>query len=209
MPRLLALIGALAIAGAVVVAGFFFGGFFNIAASESDPPFVAQQIVRVRVASIARHATDRPPADFGDAARVQAGAKLFSASGCVQCHGGPGVKWAKFSEGLNPDPPDLKKEAGGLEPQEVFWIVKHGIRMTGMPSFAGAGLSDDEIWSISAFVKKIGGVSDADYAAWTAPAVPAPVAPAVPAPAPAPPSATPPSTTPAPAAPAPAEQPKQ
>ncbi|MFO1116447.1 MAG: cytochrome c [Beijerinckiaceae bacterium] len=198
MTRLLALIGALAIAGAVVVAGFFFGGFFNIAASENDPPFVAQQIVRVRVASIARHATDRPPANFGEAARVQAGAKLFAASGCAQCHGAPGVGWAKFSEGLNPDPPDLKKEAGNLEPQEVFWIVKHGIRMTGMPSFAAAGVSDDDIWSIAAFVKKIASVSEADYAAWTAPA--ASVQPPAPPPAPA---------VPAPAAPAPAEQPKQ
>lgn len=197
MTRLLALIGALAIAAALVVAGFFFGGFFNIAATEQDPPFIADQIVRVRVASIARHATDKPPANFGDASRVQAGAKLFSANGCAHCHGAPGVGWSKFSEGLNPDPPDLKKVVGGLEPQEVFWIVKHGIRMTGMPGFGAVGVGDDDLWSIAAFVKKIGSVSEADYASWTAPPPPAA------APAPAAPA------TPAPATPAPAEQPKQ
>jgi hypothetical protein len=48
-------------------------------------------------------------------------------------------------------------------------VVKNGINMTGMPSFAVAGVKDDEIWSIAAFLKKLPGVSDADYKAWTAP----------------------------------------
>jgi hypothetical protein len=39
--------------------------------------------------------------------------------------------------------------------------------MTGMPSFALAGVKDDEIWSIVAFLKKLPNVSEADYKAWT------------------------------------------
>ena len=54
MMRLLAVIGAAAIVFAIAAAGFFFGGFFNLSAQEQDPPLIAQQIVRVRVASIAR-----------------------------------------------------------------------------------------------------------------------------------------------------------
>jgi hypothetical protein len=50
--------------------------------------------------------------------------------------------------------------------------------MTGMPSFALAGVKDDEIWSIVAFLKKLPGVSEADYKAWTAPVSTSPVAPA-------------------------------
>ena len=50
-----------------------------------------------------------------------------------------GVKWLKFSEGLHPDPPDLKEVAGGLS-AELFWVIKNGINMTGMPSFAQAGV---------------------------------------------------------------------
>ena len=50
--------------------------------------------------------------------------------------------------------------------------------MTGMPSFAQAGASDDDIWSIVAFLKKLPTVSEADYKAWTASSVkPAPPAP--------------------------------
>jgi hypothetical protein len=50
----------------------------------------------------------------------------------------------------------------------LFWVIKNGINMTGMPSFARA--KDEDLWSIVAFLKKLPAVSDADYAAWTAPA---------------------------------------
>lgn len=165
--RLLALVGALAIAIGLVAAGFFFGGFVDLSAQVQDPPAVASAIIRVRKASIQRHATDRAPANFGDIARVQSGARAFAAAGCSNCHGAPGVKWQKFSEGLNPDPPDLKEVAGELDPPEIFWVVKNGIRMTGMPSFGAIGVGDDDIWSITAFVKKIGSVSEDDYRSWT------------------------------------------
>ena len=44
--------------------------------------------------------------------------------------------------------------------------------MTGMPSFELAGVKDDEIWSIAAFVKQLPTVSEADYKNWTASAEP-------------------------------------
>ena len=43
----------------------------------------------------------------------------------------PGVNWAKFSEGLHPDPPDLKDVVGELSPAQLFWVIKNGINMTG------------------------------------------------------------------------------
>ena len=114
----------------------------------------------------------QPAASFGEAAMVQAGAKAYASFGCANCHGAPGVKWQKLSEGLHPDPPDLKEVADGLSPPQLFWVIKNGINMTGMPSFAQAGAQDDEIWSIAAFVKKLPSTSDADYKAWTASAEP-------------------------------------
>ncbi len=165
--RLLALIGVLAIIVAVAAAAFFFGGFYSIAATEQDPGVVAWALVHVREASIDRHATDTPPGSLEDAATVKAGARAFADRGCANCHGGPGVGWAKFSEGLNPGPPDLKDVVGGLEPRELFWVVKNGIKMTGMPSFGAIGVPDQEIWSIVAFLKKLPTVSEADYKAWS------------------------------------------
>jgi mono/diheme cytochrome c family protein len=166
--RFLAFIGLLAIIVGIAAAVFFFGGFYNVAANVEDPGVVKWALVRVRTASIQHYAADKPPGNFNDPAMVQAGAREFLAQGCVTCHGAPGAKWAKFSEGLHPDPPDLKEVAGELPPQQIFWVVKNGINMTGMPSFAAAGAKDEDIWKIVAFVKKIPDVSEADFKSWTA-----------------------------------------
>jgi hypothetical protein len=169
--RILAVIGALAIVAGIGGAIFFFGGFYSVAGTAEDPGVVTWALTQVRNASINRHAHDQPPPaiNLGDPATVQAGAKAFAAHGCTNCHGAPGVNWAKFSEGLHPDPPDLKDVVNQVSPEQLFWVVKNGINMTGMPSFALAGVKDEEIWSMVAFLKKLPGVSEADYKTWTAP----------------------------------------
>jgi hypothetical protein len=166
--RVLSAIGVLAIAIGIAAAVFFFGGYYSVAGTAEDPAAVTWALTRVRTASINRHATDTPPASFSDSSTVQKGAKAYATLGCENCHGAPGVKWQKFSEGLHPDPPDLKDVAGELSPAQLFWVIKHGINMTGMPSFEQAGAADDQIWSVVAFVKKLPNVSEADYKAWTA-----------------------------------------
>jgi hypothetical protein len=171
--RILAVIGALAIIVAIGAAVFFFGGFYSVAGTAEDSTAVTWALTRVRTESINRYAQDQPPTSINEPASVQAGAKTFAAQGCPTCHGGPGVSWAKFSEGLHPDPPDLKEVVDALSPAQLFWVVKNGINMTGMPSFAQAGAKDDEIWSIVAFLKKLPSVSEADYKAWTTSAAPA------------------------------------
>jgi mono/diheme cytochrome c family protein len=165
--RFLALIGALTIIGAVAAAIFFFGGFFSVAATYEDPPPVAWALIKVRSMSIAHNAHGQAPMALDDPNTIHAGARAFATRGCVSCHGGPGATWAKFSEGLNPSPPDLKDVVGGLDPSELFWVVKNGIRMTGMPSFGAIGVPDPEIWSIVAFLKKLPTVSDADFKTWS------------------------------------------
>ena len=104
--KVLAAIGLLAIIFAVVASLYFFGGFYSVAANREDPAIVHWALMKVRTNSIVHHAQDQPPAGFDDPAKVQTGARAFSELGCINCHGAPGVKWAKFSEGLQPDPPD-------------------------------------------------------------------------------------------------------
>jgi len=191
MVRLLAFIGFLAIIAAVAGAVFFLGGFYSVAATGEDTGFIRKAtdwaLGQTRDASIARHATETPPSSLDNTTTVQAGARAFNERGCVHCHGAPGVMWSKFSEGLNPDPPDLKDLANDAEPKELFWAIKNGIRMTGMPSFGAIEVPDQEIWSIVAFVKKLPSVSADEFKAWTAES-PQPTTP----PAGTPPAATPP-----------------
>jgi mono/diheme cytochrome c family protein len=167
--RLLALIGVLAILAVIFKAGYFLGGFYNVAATEAEPDIVAWALTRARTASIQRHASGTPPMSLNDPAEVRNGARAFSERGCANCHGAPGVAWAKWSEGLRPDPPDLKKIVANREPRELFWVIKNGIKMTGMPGFGVIGVPDQEIWSMVAFLKKLPDVSPEDYKSWSAP----------------------------------------
>lgn len=159
--KFLSYIGALAIIAAVAAAVFFFGGFYNVAATQPDPGVVAWALEHVRDASINRHAVDQPPLSMEEPATIQAGARAFASRGCASCHGAPGVMWAKFSEGLRPDPPDLKDVAKELTSAQIFWVVRNGINMTGMPGFGLVEAPDQEIWTIAAFVKKLPDVSGA------------------------------------------------
>lgn len=167
--RALAAIGGLAVVAGLAAAGYFFLGGFNVAASYEDPPWIAGLIERVRTASISRRATGTPPVSVDDQAIIRDGARAYASAGCVNCHGAPGVDWGKFAEGLNPGPPDLVDIAKARSVPAIFWVVKNGIRMTGMPSFEKAGVADDQIWRIAAFVKKLPDVKPDDYKAWTTP----------------------------------------
>jgi mono/diheme cytochrome c family protein len=165
--KFLAFIGVLAILSAIALGIYFFGGFYNVAGTAADSELVTWALVHIRIASIERHAAGSSPVSLNDPAIVRAGAQAFYRRGCINCHGGPGVQWAKFSEGLHPDPPDLKEVANERAPEQLFWVIKNGINMTGMPGFGAIEVPDEELWAIVAFVKKLPSVSDDDFKAWT------------------------------------------
>jgi hypothetical protein len=83
---------------------------------------------------------------------------------CVECHGRPGKKPAAVGQGLNPVPPDLADVATRRSAAELFWVTKHGIRMTGMPAW-GATHDDEALWPVVAVMSALPGMEPADYAA--------------------------------------------
>lgn len=82
------------------------------------------------------------------------GLEHYKAS-CVLCHGAPGIEPREFASGLNPSAPDLTgDDVQKMEDGALFWVLKHGIRMTGMPAF-GNSHSDEELWGVVAFVREL------------------------------------------------------
>jgi hypothetical protein len=67
-----------------------------------------------------------------------------------------------IAQGLYPPPPDLAKTAPLYTPAELFWIVKHGMKMTGMPAWSNHG--DDELWATVGFLQKLPAMNEQDYA---------------------------------------------
>jgi mono/diheme cytochrome c family protein len=72
---------------------------------------------------------------------------------CFVCHAAPGVKSSEIAQGMNPAPPILD-DVEDLTDGQLYWVVKNGIRMTGMPAF-GPTHDDDEIWKIVTFIRHI------------------------------------------------------
>lgn len=97
-------------------------------------------------------------------AMVDAGAPEYKAM-CAHCHGGVGEGRAEWAEGMRPKPPALAEAADQWSAAEVFWLVKHGAKMTGMPAF-GPTHDDATIWNIAAFVNALPQMSAQDYAAY-------------------------------------------
>jgi mono/diheme cytochrome c family protein len=65
---------------------------------------------------------------------------------------------------MRPRPPHLAEQAAERELSEIFWLVKHGARMTGMPAF-GPSHDDPTLWGISEFVKELPGMTPEAYEA--------------------------------------------
>lgn len=170
--NLLAAVGLVSIVLGASAAVFFFNGYFNVAATTQEPALMRWALIHVREASVRRHATDHPPVDLTSPDLVRSGARAYAERGCVNCHGAPGATWQRFSEGLRPDPPDPMEIARQRTPEELFFVIKNGVNMTGMPSFGSS--SDQELWTIVAFLKQLPAVSAEQFKTWTGQAPTAP-----------------------------------
>lgn len=84
---------------------------------------------------------------------------------CVVCHGAPGVERGWMGEGMTPQPPDLAETARVRSDEEIYWVIKHGIKFAGMPALAPTH-TEDEIRELTSFVMSLAEMSDAEYAAW-------------------------------------------
>lgn len=102
--------------------------------------------------SVATHSTGIKVPDLDDQALIVKGAGHYEA-GCRMCHGKPDGMRPRMVSLMTPQPPNLKNIVPEREPQELFYVVKHGIKMTGMPAWPELK-RDDEIWPVVAFLLK-------------------------------------------------------
>jgi mono/diheme cytochrome c family protein len=160
---LIGTVAAGAVLAAVVAAGLVYMGSFDVAADKphSEPVFWLMNTVRDR--SVAIRAAGIPvPSDLAGAKRIASGAAQYDEM-CRLCHLAPGVKRTEISRGLYPRAPELRRKSV-LTPAQQFWVVKHGLKMTGMPAW-GVTHDDELLWDIVAFLRKLPDLSPSDYQA--------------------------------------------
>ena len=163
------LLGAITviIVGAILSLVVIFSGVCSVAATQEDPAIVQWVLSTAMDHSVENHAKSITAPALDNAAMRQAGFVHYDQM-CVMCHGAPGASRGRFARGLNPEPPSLAPEIEEWSPAELFWITKHGIKMTGMPAFSPTR-SDDEIWSIVAFLQTLPDLTPEQYLAMRKP----------------------------------------
>jgi len=67
--------------------------------------------------------------------------------------------------GLYPEPPDLTQPSKVGAAARQFWVIKHGIKATGMPAWSKGGIEDESIWDMVAFLQKMPTLNAEQYAA--------------------------------------------
>jgi len=147
-----------------VGAGFMFiwFGVFNVSANDKHWAITNGFLELVRDRSISARAEVLKIPDLTDTTRIKRGAANYDAM-CAQCHLAPGVDSSELYEGLNPKPPVLYKDAEFADkPNEIFWVVKNGIKMTGMPAW-GSNNSDEQIWDMIALVSVLDTMTATQY----------------------------------------------
>ncbi len=109
---------------------------------------------RAKAWLIARAARDVPPFQRPTGLGIAAGGMRFGGE-CGTCHGTDGRSPTDIGRGMYPPAVNLGSPAvQAWSDRELFWIIKHGIRLTGMPGF-GRELGDDEIRQLVAYVRTL------------------------------------------------------
>ncbi|MEH6566369.1 MAG: c-type cytochrome [Halopseudomonas sp.] len=103
------------------------------------------------------------PANLADPALILKGAGYYQ-TGCLGCHGAPGLGESLIARQMTPAPPYLPPRIDSWEAQELFWIVRHGIKFTAMPGWP-ARQRDDEVWAMVAFLQQLPEMSPRRYRA--------------------------------------------
>jgi mono/diheme cytochrome c family protein len=139
---------------------FIASGLYNIGADDHHTQIVLALIGQLRERSIAVRAGALAVPDLEDPARIAAGARRYAMQ-CAGCHLAPGVTKSDIRAGLYPHPPNLAEQQPP-EARRAFWVIKHGIKMSGMPAW-GRTLDDAALWDLVAFVRKLPSLSAERY----------------------------------------------
>jgi mono/diheme cytochrome c family protein len=161
MKKILAILLAVIVLAALGGTAFVWSGVYNIAASSQHTQPVYSLLERTMHQSVRLRASAIEPPALNVPGMFERGAACYRAH-CEQCHGGPGVAQHAFALGMQPLPGPLVNAPSRWEARDVYWIIVHGITMSGMPAWKYR-LHDSDIWSTVAFVERMPLLSAVQY----------------------------------------------
>lgn len=148
--HLLAFLAGLLVLPALLL-GYLKLGNPPVAATDPPLPFEKKLVRGPLGARIDREMPKVVPLPV-DEATLEAGVTIYQAE-CAACHGLPG-RPSSFARHMFPPAPQLFLRHGdhvGVSddpPGETYWIVRNGIRLSGMPAY-GEVLSETQMWQVT------------------------------------------------------------
>ncbi len=132
-------------------------GLLEIRLDALREPGHVETVLATRAKHVFVHWSSRegiPPAPTDLRASIEEGDKLFGTE-CAACHGLDGNKLTDAGRWMYPRAAHLvSPEVQSYSDRELFWIVKNGIRFTGMPAF-GQVESEERIWNLVQYVRTL------------------------------------------------------
>ena len=141
------------VATALVVATTLLFGGWSVDATSAPPRWEAALARRSFAASVARQAprVQNPVAVSSETLR--AGMKTYR-DACAGCHGDAGKPSDWGTTDFYPRVPQFDSEPPQKPDWQLFWIVKHGVRYSGMGG-VGDEMADVKIWNVVTFLSHI------------------------------------------------------
>ena len=167
-----ATIAALGLAAVLVGATVIYGGLYDVASTRQHWQLTHTVLEMAMRQSVKRRAHDIVEPPLADAGMALRGAGCFR-DHCVQCHGGPGVAQEGIGLSMQPLPGPLVDARRHWRARELYWVTRHGIKMSGMPAWEYR-LTEGELWDVVAFLQRLPDLNAAAYADWMHRAPPAP-----------------------------------
>jgi mono/diheme cytochrome c family protein len=161
LSSLMAVAGMAALAFGPLAGLFIYFGVYNIAATSPHARPVYWLVETMAIRSIKSRARSIAVPDLSEPSIEFRGLSLFKEH-CVFCHGAPGVARMDFAKGLEPGAPPLAQRGREWAPQELYWAIREGVKMTGMPAWKYR-LPDSDLWALVAFLRRLPLLSPAEY----------------------------------------------
>ena len=149
------------IALCILSAIFIYSGIYNVSAIKPETGISKWILETTMDNSVEHHSKGIKVPNLDDSLKIKKGFAFYKEM-CESCHGAPGKKETELAKGLNPPAPDLSESGQEMSSEQLFWVTKNGIKMTGMPAW-GRTHSDDILWSLVAAIKKLHEISPEEY----------------------------------------------
>jgi len=82
---------------------------------------------------------------------------------CTACHANNGSGDTMYGKTMYPRPPDMRQEdTQEMSDGELYYTIKNGVRLSGMPAFGDPGDDDVDSWKLVAFIRHLPQLTDAE-----------------------------------------------